>query len=384
MASTRADLVQGIDHLEQAILARTSQVFDLTYGPLSVRCQVDADSADSLQPVKRLMSQLSSLPAAPPSRQVVFAAVADDGLLAAAEAVLGGDFAGLRSTSPSVPQWISTEEAGPGVCGAMRFSDGVLPYLWSIHRSRANGTLLVTREQHRRAGYTTSVMALESLMAQSDLYGLHAAAVRSDDATIVFAGPEGAGKTTLTLAAVNAGAKYVADDSVVITPEAAVLGFDYKDLSLTTRAADYARRHFTRRHGRSPALTHHGGEFHVSARSLFGPLDETRTDSTLLVLPRFEPDRSIPATAGVPADRAAALLSTDLLPWFIRREGVYGLSGKRARVEQQLRRFLSSNHVHCVQLNYGPDADAAAFAVLEIASGLPSSLLDGVGCRPNS
>jgi hypothetical protein len=67
-----------------------------------------------------------------------------------------------------------------------------------------------------RAFYFTTI-SLVLLLAEQDRFVLHAAALERDGRSVLFSGPSGQGKTTLTLNLLRAGWSLVTDDSVLLS-----------------------------------------------------------------------------------------------------------------------------------------------------------------------
>ncbi len=91
-----------------------------------------------------------------------------------------------------------------------------------------------------RASHPFLTLALMELLRRRRRYCLHAAACVVDGHIVLIAGPSGAGKSTLSLALVRAGAGFLGDDTVFLSPSPqglTVLGFP-DEIDLTDETAE--------------------------------------------------------------------------------------------------------------------------------------------------
>jgi hypothetical protein len=135
---------------------------------------------------------------------------------------------------------------------------------------------------------------------------LHAAAAEQDGTSVLLAGPEGSGKSTLVAALVCAGLQYVTDETVALDPHTGTIAPHPKPLGLD-RGSLESLKDLCRV---VPTGIRTGSEqWLVSAATLREDAVATSNSvPTLIVLPSYRPDRATVARSIARAEAAVAIV----------------------------------------------------------------------------
>lgn len=348
---------------------RTAQIARVVIGDVALEYHHDRGQFELLLPLVHLRSSLVAHGCdggARRSRTLAFHVIRDGDLFGRAAASLRSELARFPAPGRSIPRHGVVVAGDGGHRCVLEFADDE-PYCYFIYDPRSGTSHMVFAESDVKARRAVTETILDVVESHGDLFGFHGSAVSSGDG-IVFAGPAGAGKTILTLAAVHAGCRFVADDIALVTPDGHLVHTEHKRLSLrpaTLRFLASVGRALELVSGRPDASDGPEGSAYVS--DLFGHGVYTQGAPLRgIVLPRFDPDLERPEIEALDPERAIGSLRRGLLlPWIAMRDPAYELTHKQRSVLGRLRRLLASGRVTAVGMRYGPDTLQAVRHVLD-------------------
>lgn len=227
---------------------------------------------------------------------------------------------------------------------------------------------LILRDNSRRAYYTITESVLDLVLAHWTLFGFHGSSVSFGQDAVTFLGAAGAGKTSLTLASVRSGAKFISNDISILAPSMYALPFEQKRMTLRPHMVTYLSRHgllVESRHlesqGRATGLDRETYAYasELFGHAVYGGASRLRT----IVIPKFNNAICEPQLVLLTAEEGQVAVAPMVLPWIMRWGDAFGVLEKHIAVATEMRKLLQSGEVCVAQLEYGVETDRAVDAV---------------------
>ncbi|MGI8552976.1 MAG: hypothetical protein ACR2PL_19645 [Dehalococcoidia bacterium] len=351
------DLVSRVKHC-------ANEDSDASFSNIRLSYHHNGSNADAFRPIEHIAHVVAGsaigVHAAEPV-ELVFYVVRSEDALATLARTIGSHPHHTPSIVNGVPHLdiVRSQRMPEGPLSVLRFftnAGGPCPYLYFLYQPASRESVIVLGENDRRANYLVTEILLDLLLAHSNLFGMHASAVSYQHRGIIFVGNAGAGKTSLTLAFVRAGAEFISDDISIISPKALLLPFEHKQLTLRLSTIKYLAEH-----GRATDLSPTPPEWHEDWRKapetyrympdIFGPeIYGFPVPITTIIAPVFRTDTDDVFITPIPPSDALAGMQSSLLPWLMRWEDAFGISGRRAAVQVAATQLLTARRVHTARL----------------------------------